>query len=43
MEEFCMKLVSVREMHALEQEADASGLTYVRMMENAGRGLAHEI
>jgi len=43
MEEFCMKLVSVREMHTIEQEADASGLTYVRMMENAGRGLAKEI
>ena len=38
-----MKLVSVREMHTIEQEADASGLTYVRMMENAGRGLAKEI
>jgi len=38
-----MKLVTVNEMQAIEQEADASGLTYVRMMENAGRGLAKEI
>ncbi len=35
-----MKLVSVSEMKAIEQEADASGLTYAEMMENAGRGLA---
>jgi NAD(P)H-hydrate epimerase len=38
-----MKLVTVSEMHAIEQEADASGLSYARMMENAGRGLAKEI
>jgi len=38
-----MKLVTVSEMRAIEQEADASGLTYARMMENAGRGLAKEI
>ncbi len=38
-----MKLVTVAEMRAIEQEADASGLTYARMMENAGRGLAKEI
>ncbi len=38
-----MKLVTVAEMRAIEQEADASGLAYARMMENAGRGLAKEI
>lgn len=38
-----MKLVSVPEMLAIEKEADASGLTYERMMENAGTGLAEEI
>jgi len=38
-----MKLITVSEMRAIEQEADASGLTYARMMENAGRGLAKEI
>ena len=35
-----MKLVSVSEMKAIESQADASGLTYAQMMENAGRGLA---
>ncbi|MEW5939369.1 MAG: NAD(P)H-hydrate dehydratase [Chloroflexota bacterium] len=35
-----MKLVSVSEMKAVEREADASGLTYAQMMENAGHGLA---
>ncbi len=35
-----MKLVSVAEMKAIEQEADASGLSYDDMMENAGLGLA---
>lgn len=35
-----MKLVTVSEMKAVEKEADASGLTYAQMMENAGRGLA---
>ncbi|HLF90770.1 MAG TPA: NAD(P)H-hydrate dehydratase [Anaerolineales bacterium] len=38
-----MKLVTVAEMHAIEQQADASGLTYAQMMENAGRGLAEII
>jgi NAD(P)H-hydrate epimerase len=38
-----MKLVSVSEMRAVEQEADASGLTYDVMMENAGHNLAHEV
>jgi ADP-dependent NAD(P)H-hydrate dehydratase / NAD(P)H-hydrate epimerase len=35
-----MKLVSVSEMRAIEQEADSNGLTYSQMMENAGSGLA---
>ncbi|MES0361692.1 MAG: NAD(P)H-hydrate dehydratase [Anaerolineales bacterium] len=35
-----MKLVSVAEMQAVEKEADANGLTYDMMMENAGDGLA---
>ncbi len=35
-----MKLVSVDEMKAIENEADASGLSYAQMMENAGKGLA---
>ncbi len=35
-----MKLVSVSEMKTIEQQADAGGLTYAQMMENAGRGLA---
>ncbi len=38
-----MKLVTVPEMLAIEKEADASGLTYAQMMENAGRSLAKEI
>ncbi len=38
-----MKLVTVAEMRAIEQEADASGLSYAKMMENAGHGLAEEI
>ncbi|RJP52211.1 MAG: NAD(P)H-hydrate dehydratase [Anaerolineaceae bacterium] len=35
-----MKLVTVSEMKVIESQADASGLTYEQMMENAGRGLA---
>jgi hydroxyethylthiazole kinase-like uncharacterized protein yjeF len=35
-----MKLVTVSEMQAIEKEADAGGLTYDQMMENAGQGLA---
>jgi hypothetical protein len=35
-----MKLVTVAEMQAVEREANANGLTYELMMENAGRGLA---
>ena len=38
-----MKLVSVEEMKAIEQEADRAGLTYEKMMANAGRGLAEEV
>jgi NAD(P)H-hydrate epimerase len=35
-----MKLVTVSEMKAIESQADANGLTYAQMMENAGLGLA---
>lgn len=35
-----MKLVTVSQMHAIEKEADAKGVSYAQMMENAGRGLA---
>jgi hydroxyethylthiazole kinase-like uncharacterized protein yjeF len=35
-----MKLVTVSEMQQIERQADASGLTYALMMENAGTGLA---
>jgi NAD(P)H-hydrate epimerase len=35
-----MKLVSVTEMQAIEREADAGGLSYAQMMQNAGEGLA---
>jgi hydroxyethylthiazole kinase-like uncharacterized protein yjeF len=38
-----MKLVSVSEMHAIEMEANANGLTYEQMMENAGYHLAQEV
>ncbi len=38
-----MKLVSVEEMRAIEKEADARGLTYAQMMENAGQGLAEVV
>ena len=38
-----MKLVSVLEMQSIEREADASGLTYHEMMENAGNGLAKQV
>jgi hydroxyethylthiazole kinase-like uncharacterized protein yjeF len=37
------KIVTVRQMRAIEQAADASGLTYEQMMENAGRAIAAEI
>ena len=35
-----MKLVTVAQMRDIEKEADANGLSYAEMMENAGRGLA---
>jgi NAD(P)H-hydrate epimerase len=35
-----MKLVTVSQMQAIEREADAYGLTYHQMMENAGQRLA---
>lgn len=38
-----MKLVTVPEMLAIEKEADANGLSYAAMMENAGSGLADVI
>lgn len=38
-----MKLVTVAEMQAIEREANASGLTYDQMMENAGGGLAEVV
>jgi hydroxyethylthiazole kinase-like uncharacterized protein yjeF len=38
-----VKLYSVKEMHALEKEANEKGLTYELMMENAGKGIAEEI
>ncbi|OGO38021.1 MAG: hypothetical protein A2W35_00780 [Chloroflexi bacterium RBG_16_57_11] len=38
-----MKYVSVAEMQAIEREANLSGLSYERMMENAGRGLAEVV
>ncbi len=38
-----MKLVTVPEILAIEQAADAAGHTYAAMMERAGHGLAHQI
>ena len=38
-----MKLVSVAEMIAIEQEADMGGHSYAVMMEHAGRGLAESV
>ena len=38
-----VKLVSVKQMQAVEREADANGLSYAMMMENAGSGLVKEI
>ena len=38
-----MKLVTVAQMQAIEKEADAGGLSFDQMMENAGRGLADVI
>jgi ADP-dependent NAD(P)H-hydrate dehydratase / NAD(P)H-hydrate epimerase len=38
-----VKLVTVAEMQAVEREADASGITYEKMMENAGLNLAEVV
>ena len=38
-----MKLVSLSEMRTIEEEADASGLSYSAMMENAGYNLYREV
>ena len=38
-----MKLVTISQMHLIEQEADGSGLTYEKMMENAGYNLSREV
>jgi NAD(P)H-hydrate epimerase len=38
-----MKLVTVSQMQTIEKEADAGGLTYDQMMQNAGHGLAEVI
>ena len=38
-----MKIVTVEEMHRIEQTADAGGLSYAAMMENAGRAVAEAI
>ena len=38
-----MKLVTNQQMRSIEQEADASGLTYEKMMENAGYNLSQEV
>ena len=38
-----VKLYSVKELQAVEKEANAAGLTYEMMMENAGVGIAKEI
>jgi hydroxyethylthiazole kinase-like uncharacterized protein yjeF len=38
-----MKLVTVSEMQSVERQADAGGLSYAQMMENAGRGLAQVV
>jgi ADP-dependent NAD(P)H-hydrate dehydratase / NAD(P)H-hydrate epimerase len=38
-----MKLVTVAEMRAIENEANSKGLTYELMMENAGRELAQMV
>ncbi len=38
-----MKLVTVSQMREIEKEADANGLPYAEMMENAARGIAETI
>ena len=37
------KIVTVEEMIAIEKKADAAGLTYDQMMENAGKSIANHI
>jgi NAD(P)H-hydrate epimerase len=37
------KLVSVQEMQMIEHEANANGLSYSQMMDNAGRGVAETV
>ncbi len=38
-----IKLVDIAEMQAVEKEADAGGLSFEKMMENAGQGLAQVV
>ncbi|MDD2923298.1 MAG: NAD(P)H-hydrate dehydratase, partial [Anaerolineales bacterium] len=38
-----MKLVTVTQMREIEKQADASGVSYAELMENAGRGLAEVV
>ena len=38
-----MKVVTVEQMQAIERAADAAGVSYARMMENAGRAVAQEL
>ena len=38
-----MKLVTISQMHLIEQEADGIGLSYEKMMENAGYNLSREV
>ncbi|HNB86075.1 MAG TPA: NAD(P)H-hydrate dehydratase [Anaerolineales bacterium] len=38
-----MKLVTVAQMRAIEKEADANGVSYAQLMQNAGRGLAEVV
>jgi len=35
-----MKIVSVHQMQSIEKAADESGISYQKMMETAGRGVA---
>jgi NAD(P)H-hydrate epimerase len=38
-----MLVVSVEQMHSIEEEADRSGVSYAEMMERAGRGVAEVV
>jgi len=42
-ERIVMKITTNEQMRAIEREADAQGLSYATMMENAGRAVAQEI